>query len=490
MSKSIKLNTVFKTLMSIINILFPLLTAPYVARVLSVDGYTEYNRALNMVLWFSPFAVFGVYTYGMRTISQIRDDKIECAFLFSRLFLFNIFTSIVTSCIFLLVVLLGTAFQGYKLLYITICLQLLCSCFATDWFNEAFEDYGFILTKTFLCKVLYVISVFIFVQKESDVYAYVVLSSIFTAVNNVLTFLYAKKQINFVKIAVKDIIKLIKPLFLIFLLVNSSMLYTIFDRFVLMWFGNKLQLTYYTISQTIVTSITNVTSSVVLVSIPRLSHLWATGENVEYYKILDKSSSAFLALQTPCCIGMALLASEIMWLYSGNNYLAGSITLCFFSLRYYLSAFDIIQAKQVLLATGNERKLTKIYYIAGICNIILKITLLLIGKLSPELCIVTTAMSDILVLFLEHYEIKKLKIQFNFISRTTRKYFITSLLFVPVVLGVKLIVGNFYGDEIILRTVLSVFFCSLIYAFVLIISKDNFIYSIPLFNKILRRKSV
>ena len=187
---------------------------------------------------------------------------------------------------------------------------------------------------------------------------------------------------------------------------------------------------------------------------------------------------------------MALLASEIMWLYSGNNYLAGSITLCFFSLRYYLSAFDIIQAKQVLLATGNERKLTKIYYIAGIFNIILKITLLLIGKLSPELCIVTTAMSDILVLFLEHYEIKKLKIQFNFISRTTRKYFITSLLFVPVVLGVKLIVGNFYGDEIILRTVLSVFFCSLIYAFVLIISKDNFIYSIPLFNKILRRKSV
>ena len=104
MSKSIKLNTVFKTLMSIINILFPLLTAPYVARVLSVDGYTEYNRALNMVLWFSPFAVFGVYTYGMRTISQIRDDKIECAFLFSRLFLFNIFTSIVTSCIFLLVI--------------------------------------------------------------------------------------------------------------------------------------------------------------------------------------------------------------------------------------------------------------------------------------------------------------------------------------------------------------------------------------------------
>lgn len=187
---------------------------------------------------------------------------------------------------------------------------------------------------------------------------------------------------------------------------------------------------------------------------------------------------------------MALLSIEIMWLYSGSNYLAGSLTLCFFSLRYYLSAFDIIQAKQVLLATGNEGRLTKIYYIAGICNVALKIMLILINRISPELCIVTTAVSDILVLCLEHYEIKKLKIQFNFISKATSKYFITSILFVPVVFGVKIIVGNFYGDGIIPRTILSVFLCSLIYAFVLIISKDNLLYSIPFLNKIVRRKSV
>ena len=99
MSKSMKANAFFKTLMSIVNIVFPLLTAPYVARVLSVDGYTEYNKAVSMLGWFSPFAVFGVYTYGMRTISQIKKDKAAVSKLFSQLFSFSIFASVLVSAV-------------------------------------------------------------------------------------------------------------------------------------------------------------------------------------------------------------------------------------------------------------------------------------------------------------------------------------------------------------------------------------------------------
>ena len=164
MSKSIKINAISKTLMSILNILFPLLTAPYIARILNVDGFTEYNRAQSMLTWFSPFAIFGVYTYGMRTMSQIKTDKKAVSKLFTKLFVLNVIICITVSIIYLIIVTLGRTFSEYKDIYIVMSLQLLFVCFATDWANEAFESYGFILIKTFFCRLIYGVLVFILVK--------------------------------------------------------------------------------------------------------------------------------------------------------------------------------------------------------------------------------------------------------------------------------------------------------------------------------------
>ena len=281
MSKSIKTNAVFKTFMSIVNIVFPLLTAPYVARVLSMDGYTEYNKATSMIIWFSPFAVFGVYTYGMRTISQIKNDKDAVSKLFSQLFSFSVFTSVLVSVLYFVLIFSLPSFQNYRRMYSVFAVQLLFTCFATDWANEAFESYGFILAKTFCCRLLYVVAVFFFVRKTDDVLVYVALSSLSLMLNNALTFAYAKSKIRFSRFSLKEEIALARPLFIVFLLVNSSMLYTIFDRFVLTWFGDKLLLTYYNVSQTIILAVVNVTSSVLLDSIPRLSDLWSNDKKYE-----------------------------------------------------------------------------------------------------------------------------------------------------------------------------------------------------------------
>lgn len=473
MSKSIKANAFFKTLMSIVNIVFPLLTAPYVARVLSMDGYTEYNKAVSMISWFSPFAVFGVYTYGMRTISQIKNNKEAVSKLFSQLFSFSIFASVLVSVVYLVLILCVPAFRTYRAMYAVTTAQLLFICFATDWANEAYESYGFILVKTFFCRLLYVISVFIFVKKADDVLIYVSLSSLSVVINNVLTFAYAKSKIKFSRFSFKEDVALVKPLFIVFLLVNSSMLYTIFDRFVLTWFGDKLSLTYYNVSQTIVLAVVNVTSSVLLVSIPRLSNLWAENQKDEYYRMLNKTSSTFLAFHTPCCIGLACLSSEVIYYYSGMKYIAASLPFLLFSLRYYFSAFDMILAKQVLLATGNEKVLTKIYYIGGAYNVAIKILLVVIGKLTPELCIITTATADILIIVLQIFAIKKIGITYSIFSKANVKYLVTSLLFVPLVLLIQHFIP-FDGIKFItIRTVTTMTACALLYIIMMIATKDE-----------------
>ena len=109
-----------------------------------------------------------------------------------------------------------------------------------------------------------------------------------------------------------------------------------------------------------------------MVSVPRLSYLWANNDSKNYYDLLQKSSSLFLSLCFPCCIGVAILAPEILYIYAGEKFFSGNMVLFLFAIYNFIGTFDTIYSKQVLLATGNEASLTRIYYTGGILNLIFK----------------------------------------------------------------------------------------------------------------------
>jgi O-antigen/teichoic acid export membrane protein len=252
------------------------------------------------------------------------------------------------------------------------------------------------------------------------------------------------------------------------------MLYTILDRFFLVWKGNKLALTYYSISQNILIAFTTVTVSMILVTIPRLSYYWASNQKKEYYRLFDTSSKTFLLINIPCCIGMACLANEIIYIYSGEKYIAASSVMFLFSIRYLIETFDIIFAKQILLVTGNEKILMHIYYIGGICNLIFKIVLVLINKLTPELCVITTACADILVIIWEFVEIKKLNIEIKIIDRSVIRYIMSSCLFFLVIWGIKYLITETSIKEIATVSVLSILSCTILYIILLFIQRDKY----------------
>lgn len=472
MAKSIKLNAFYKSILSILNILFPLITAPYIARVLSVEGFTEYNRAASMIAWFSPFAVFGIYTYGLREISKIRNNKKAVEELFTSLFSLSIlFSLIVTICYFFIVVCFSEL--RYRILYSFASLQVLFVCFATDWMNEAGEKYGFILIKSFLCRLFYVISVFVFIHSENDAWIYMLLSSLSVVLNNLLTFCYNKINYKFTRLDIKKTAKFIKPLFIVFLLVNSSMLYTLLDRFALTYFGNKIELTYYHISQLLSNSVVQIASSIILVTIPRLSFYWGNNKKEEYYNLLEKSSSLFSCISIPCCAGMAYLASEIMYLYAGEKYIAGAFPFFLFCFRYLISNFDSILAKQILLATGNEKCLTRIYYIGGIYNVFIKSILIILGKLSAVSCIISTTSADILVIILQMIQIKKFSIRNKTFNKNLIIPFIVSMCFIFVIWPIRNLFPALSLWYAVLRCFISIVICGFFYFSVLFITKNK-----------------
>ena len=196
----------------------------------------------------------------------------------------------------------------------------------------------------------------------------------------------------------------------------------------------------------------------------------------EYYNLLEKSSSLFSCISFPCCAGMAYLSSEIIYLYAGEKYIAVAFPFFLFCFRYLISNFDSILAKQILLATGNEKCLTRIYYIGGIYNVLVKIILISLGKLTAASCIISTTSADILVIVLQMIQIKKFSIQNKTFNKNLIIPFITSMCFVFVIWPIRNLFPELSLGYAVLRCVLSIVICSIFYFFVLFLTKNKVLF--------------
>ena len=144
--KSIKLNALAYIGIRILNTIFPLLTGTYVARVLDRNYYGYFNSVDTILSFFLPFATYGVYSYGLRAISNVKDDKQRVNKVFSQLFYLCIGCTVLTTLVYF--VAYPLFFENNPILkkvYLVMSIQLIAQIFSIEWINEALENYDFLV---------------------------------------------------------------------------------------------------------------------------------------------------------------------------------------------------------------------------------------------------------------------------------------------------------------------------------------------------------
>ena len=184
-------NTIFKSLLNIVNIVVPLIIGPYIMRLLDVDLYGTYNRVLSEFQVFMVFAAFGVYTLGVREISKVRDDEKKVSKIFTNLFVISLMSNLLIMVIYTLYAILtssGTA----QMIYFVFNIQIIANVFYVEFVNEALENYKFITIKSIIVKIIYLISILLFIKNPDDVVIYAIVVSATIFLNNIISFIYAK----------------------------------------------------------------------------------------------------------------------------------------------------------------------------------------------------------------------------------------------------------------------------------------------------------
>lgn len=481
--KSLKVNAFSAILVRVLNILFPLITGPYIARTLSKNNISIFDTANTLTQFFIPFATFGIYTYGVRAVSKVKNNKKKINKMFSELFILSLFSTMLTAIIYYLYISNFIYYSNNKILYVyyILGLQIIFQFLSIEWINEAFENYSFILYKTIFVRITMFIMVFTFIKSSEDVIPYVLIMTFAELLNMIISFIWIKKDVKIVKVKFYKIIKLISPLFTMVLLSNINMLYTYLDKIFLTKSPISTNISDYVISLNIVMLIVGVISGAISVNIPRLSYYIGENDIKSYENLINKGSSIFLFFVIPISFGLMILGTEATIIYGGDKFLSAGIVTSLFAIRSIIWTLDNIIGIQIMFIRGYEKALTCCIAIGGVFNLFLKYILYYNDIFSPKYYIATTTLAEILVLLMYIIFIYNKKImKISKILIKTCKYSIIASSFIIISLIINSILP--YDMVITIRTLyvisIKIVLCVIIYLGTLYLLKDDVIFEI------------
>lgn len=482
-SKSLFKNSIYKALLSFANIVIPIIVGPYITKLLDVELYGAYNKVFSEFQVFLIFATFGIYTYGVREISKVRNNKEKIAKLFTNLFVLGLITNTLTGIVYIIYSLISS--NGITTnIYLVFTIQIVANIFYIEFLNEALENYKFITVKTLIVKILYLVLLLAFVKKPDDIIIYSIIISTIVFLNNIISYIYVKKHIkfNFKQIHLK---KYIKPLFLVLIMTNIEILYSQLDRVMLGKFVNDVAVTMYYIPYYLVSTLAAIPYSIINVSIPRLSYIVEVEGKNAYEGALNTAITSLLFVILPMCLGVIVLSDEIMFIYAGDKYSNISPILILSCILRIIISIESTLTNLVLYANNKEKKLVQFTFVFGICNLIINSILVATKMFSPLTAMLTTGFVEVLLVATEYiYVSKKMKIKIQLFSKQNLTYLLLSLCFIPISLLVKHIDLGFYVNIITI-----IFVCVLLYVGVLYLKKDSTLKMIldKLFGKIFTR---
>ena len=446
--KSIKLNALAYMGIRVLNIIFPILTGTYVARVLDRTDYGYFNSVDTILSFFLPFATYGVYSYGLRAISNVKDNKRELNKVFSSLFYLCVVCTILTSIVYLFSYpLFFNSNPVIKKIFLVMGVQLIAQIFSIEWVNEALENYSFLFYKTAFIRVLMLISIFVFVRNEHDIVVYTLIMSLSTLINYLISYFWIKKDIKFVKVSLGEFKPLFLPLTAMLIFANANMLFTFLDRLFLVKTGVDVNVSYYTIAQRIVTVIAGVVTGAIGVSVPRLSYYLGIGKKEEYVNLVNRGSRIFNFFIIP--------------------------------FRTIILALDTILGSQILFTNGFEKRITVYTIFAGGLNLVMDSLLYFNNIITPEYYLITTMISESFLLILYVIFIHKTKlISLGHIFKYTLRYSLFASTFVPIYFLVNLVypVKMVINLSFLINMLIIIFLSAISYISLLVWTKDSIFY--------------
>lgn len=361
-TRSITHNFIFSSLSTVLNVIVPLVTYPYVARVLGPVAMGKLGVASSLANYFIVGALLGLPVYGVREIAKSTQSQERLSKTGTELFILGLIAALLSTCIYVLVVVAVPRYRGDSILFLIFGSTILGSNLSIDWFFQGIEKFRFIGVRNVIMKASFVLALFLLVRSQHDYILYAALfaaANVATAIVNLWTSKrYLKPQLRGIAPA-----RHLGPMFVFMVFSFAITAYTNLDFLFLGLFSTDSEAGLYSISIRLVRMIVTVSATLSVVLFPRLSAI-VDNEPGEYTRILRASAASTAMFVLPACAGLVTTAEDLATAFAGNAFTdaAGSLRITAFIVPI-VAASNLLQM-QILVPKGRE-KATLLSFAAG-----------------------------------------------------------------------------------------------------------------------------
>ncbi|MDE3143228.1 MAG: oligosaccharide flippase family protein [Bacteroidota bacterium] len=430
-------------------------------------GIGKVQFVISFAQYFALLAAIGIPIYGIKETAKHRDDPEKLASVFTEISSIFFITSLLFSVIYCIIIFSFPFFTEERNLYLVAGILIVLSFSYTDWFYSGVEEFKAIALRSIFIKIISLILLYSFVKTETDFAKYLSIVVFSILGNQVLGFalVFNKTKLNFINL---DFKRHLQPLIYIFSASIAASIYTVLDTVLLGFLSNEKAVGLYTASVKLVKITLPFVTSMGVILIPSISNQIANNK-LEEAKILLKKSYDFLVFfSIPVAFGLAALAPEFIYIFSGKQFSTASVSMQVLAALPVLVGLGHFFSFQILVPFGKNKE---IFYpmLAGVFSCLI-LNFLLVPILQEKGASIANVVTELIVTLLYFYFIRKF-FTVNFNIRLVIQSLAAALFFFPIIMLIRSFVA-----ETLYSFILSVFGCTSFYFLVqLFIFKNIFV---------------
>lgn len=375
-SRSIKWNFIFNCILTASNIIFPIISFPYVSRILGPDGTGKVSFATSVVFYFNTFAQLGIPTYGIRSCAKVRDNKYELSHVVKEILVINIVVTIVAYLALFVLMMTVKRFGNYRELLLIISLTIGLNTIGVEWLYKALEQYSYITKRSIIFKFIALIAMFLLVHQKNDYIIYGAVSILASSASNIFNFIKLKEIITLNGIKLIDIKRHLKPILIFFSMSIATTIYTNIDTVMLGFMKTDAEVGYYNAAVKIRTLLLSFVTSLGTVILPRASYYIECNNWNKFNNLSKKAFNFVFILSMSIVLYMIVFADRGILFLSGLQYTSSIIPMQIIMPTIFCVGITNLLGLQILVPIGKEKVVLVSEIIGAIIDLIINAMLI------------------------------------------------------------------------------------------------------------------
>lgn len=471
----IKKNYVFQLSYQVLGVLIPIITMPYVSRVLGAEGVGVYSYTLSLITYFT-FFITTIGSYGQREIALFPDDKEHCSRIFYEIVITKIRFGAISALVYYF---FACVPNSNNIIYIVQLVFLFGYVIDIAWFFQGKQEFKKTVSRSIFFKIVCTVAIFTFVKTPDDLALYVLIMSLSVVLSNLSLYFFCGRCLTYSNSLHIKPFRHLKGCIKYFIPCIALEVYTVMDKSMIQWLtGSNIQNGLYEQANKIIKICLMITTSLSAVKAPHITKLFGDNQAEEIKKSINQSFDFYSLLSFPICFGLFVVSENIIPWYLGSGFNTVIILLRIFSFIILFTGLSNIIANQYLIPVKQENKFTIATVIASVLNVI--INSILIPRYGAFGAALASVVAEFII-FIVLYNFTRNVLDYKYLVQSMKKPFFAATLMAIVIYWLKYLNFKMY-----FVVALQVLFGVFIYFSVLLITKDQITLS---FFKTLHRGS-